>query len=232
MRRSLRTAAACLLLISLSSCLATPGEERPEMAPVPLIGGSDDLRRGPAPPATADEVALDIFDPDAREGMTGIRRQALREAGLTYGTQMGYARRSWEIEGVLERRSGQLSEVYDFVRIVSQAPAGTGYVVPPVVSRSLRAFEGDGRRASVADEYLTIVRPGRLSPTPPTWRDYLLISAPEPEAPPRSLLPSEDDEIAFFRQSFEEGWSAGVVQADAELEERLARLRRDYEGML
>ncbi|WP_367198254.1 type IV secretory system conjugative DNA transfer family protein [Amorphus sp. 3PC139-8] len=220
--------------LSLVGCVAL-GEAPPAAvpAPVPQIGGHDDLQLGP-PPKTLADVKIEAVDPRKEmDGLGGIRGQALREAALSYGSQLGYAYRAWQIEKRLEVQSRELDAVFDFGRVAMSAPRDTGYVLPPVVGRSFAAFEGDtdGTRVTAADEYLQIVAPGRLSPVVPTWRDYLLFAAEEPEELASSLKPQSRDEVAVFKREIEAGYAAGMAQADAALEEKLARLRRDFEGM-
>lgn len=201
----------------------------------PPIGAKDNLRVGKAPPGSPDEIGIAIHDPrKAEPKITKIRSQGLREAALSYGSQSGYARRMWEIGKRLEQRSSELSQVFDFNRVVGIAPQRAGVVVPPVVSRSFDAWrsDADGREASVADEYLSIVRPGRLAPIAPTWRDYLIFTPNKPGMPPRSLTPSDATEKKAFDAWVAQGWTAGEELADAEFEERIARLQRDYKGML
>lgn len=231
-----RLLASVALTIILGACTPMPGTGDVPAAPAPAtIGGLDNLRTGPAPVASPSDVVIGIYDPDdENQVITEIRRRALVEAAQGYGSQMGYARRGWEIENLLQSRSSDLSQVFDFNRVVSEAPVKAGYIVPPIVSRSFDAFtsENDGREASVADEYLTIVAPGKIVPVQPTWRDYLLFSAIAPEEPAKSLLPRSQVEKGIYDELFQSGWSAGVELADAELSSRLDRLNRDYEGML
>lgn len=223
--------------LALSGCM-TPAIERGQSSDLtpPRIGAEvDDLRIGAEPPASASDIKISIYDPDSSKSeITKIRSEALKEAAQSYGSQMGYQRRSWEIAGRLQARSGDLSQVFDFNRIVSNAPVKAGVIIPPVVSRSFDAFvtQDDGREASVADEYLTIVRPGKIAPHAPTWRDYLIFAAPTPEEPARSLMPSGAEELSLFKGWFTEGFDAGVELADAEFEQRLDRLKQDYQGML
>lgn len=220
----------------LTACNGYPSNDVPPAAPEPeKIGEIDDLRIGKEPVASPSDVKIAMYDPDdAAEEITEIRRRALLEAAQGYGSQMGYARRGWEIENVLEKRSMQLAQVFNFSRVVSDAPVKAGYIVPPVVSRSFDAFKTteEGREASVADEYLTIVAAGKIMPVTPTWRDYLLFSARTPEEPAKSLYPRNSTEKEMFDKWFNDGWKAGVDLADAEIGSRLDRLRRDYEGML
>ena len=223
--------------LALAGCALTPVQrgEQSKLAP-PMMGApTDNLRIGREPPASPAQVAIAArSSASEKAGVTKIRSEALQEAAQSYGAQMGYARRSWEIEGRLEANSSSLSEVFDFNRIVSAAPVKAGVIVPPVVSRSFDAFvtDADGREASVADEYLTIVRPGKIAPLAPTWRDYLLFTAPSPERPHETLMPDAGEELRLFRGWFEEGWKAGTTLADKEFETRIDRLKQDYSGML
>lgn len=220
----------------LSACDSYPSNEVSPAAPAPAkIGELDDLRIGKEPVASPGEVKFELYNPSNDESeITEIRRRALLEAAQGYGSQMGYARRGWEIEHVLQDRSMQLGQVFNFSRVVSEAPVKAGYIVPPVVSRSFDAFKTteEGREASVADEYLTIVSAGKIMPVTPTWRDYLLFSPRTPEKPAKSLYPRNTAEKEMFDKWFTDGWKAGVDLADAEIGSRLDRLRRDYEGML
>ena len=224
----------CLIALSACAPRTLDRADRSSLNP-PVIGGPDILRHQASPPASPGDVRLPTADTEAASSeITALRGNALREAAQSYGSQMGYSRRAWEILGRLEARSGDLSTVFDFNRVVSTAPGGAGVVIPPVVSRSFNAFltDSEGREASVADEYLTIVRAGRLGPLAPTWRDYLVFGAATPETPPNALLPEERIEQQRFREWFDEGWSEGVQLADAEFQSRMDRLSRDFTGML
>jgi len=227
---------ASLSLLALGACVdpITRGANS-DLIP-PMIGKpTDNLRLGPPPPSSAKDVKIEIYDPKrARPEVTKVRSEGLREAAMSYGSQGGYERRAWEIEKRLELRSSDLSQVFDFNRVISTAPVKAGVIVPPVVSRAFDAFvvDNEGREASVADEYLSIIRPGRIAPTAPTWRDYLLFGSETPDTPAKSLLPSNATEKRLFEQWHDQGWASGVKLADAEFEERMNRLERDYKGML
>lgn len=199
-----------------------------------VIGGKDDFRAGDEPPANPSEVVIRSRKAEGADKIPEIRRSAVADGAMTYGSRKGYQRRSWEITKILEDRGPVLSQVYDFTRVVDHAPGGAGIVVPPIVSFGTRAFTVDakGQEAAVADAYLTIVKPGRLARTAPIWQEYLAFTSPDPEEPARSLLPVNDEEANLFRRKFNEGWAQGRKLADDELEARLARLQRDYHGML
>ena len=209
--------------LALTACAAP---QRAAQAPAPAAE---------APAASPSEAGIRIESPggDAPK-VAALRARALRDAALGRGSRMGYARRAWEIRQDLRRRAAELDREFAFERVVADAPAGAGYIVPPVVARALDAFRMDGgaTQASVADEYLSIAAPGRLAPAAPSWRDYLLFEAPKAETAPASPAPADAHERSLFSEWLEEGWRAGAAAADGERHRRLARLRRDYGGML
>ena len=238
----LKLSVSLLTLVVLGACTSgtssyqgKPSLTQEEAAVMPgVVGGNDDLRIGPPPPSSPDQIKVTAGRPAEASSVNSMRHKAVTEGAQSYGAQMGYARRSWEIMNRLQDRSGVLSQVFDFNRVVARAPVGAGVIVPPVVSTSTRAFTVDayGQEAAVADAYLTITRAGRIAAIAPTWRDYLVINAAVPSEPAKSLLPATKDEVAVFEKAKNEGWQAGVKQAEDEFSERLARLQRDYHGML
>lgn len=240
---SILNAPVLLSVLVLGACASTSAGTyegratltREEAALMPeVIGGNDDLRIGPPPPASPSQVKVSPGKPAAASSVNDMRRKAVTEGAASYGAQMGYARRSWEIMNRLQERSGVLSQVFDFNKVVARAPVGAGVIIPPVVSTSTRAFTVDayGQEAAVADAYLVITRVGRISAVAPTWRDYLVIDAPVPGEPAKSLLPATKDEAVIFKAEFDNGWLAGVKQAEDEFAERISRLQRDFHGML
>lgn len=227
---------ACALLTVLLSAGCVPGpagEAALEPSPVG-IGGEDELRLGEPPPQLPE--ILQMPEPDSGESPDSwpVRSRNQREASVRFGSQSGFRRRSWELGNLIRERSGELSAIFDFNRLVRPNPGGAGYLVPPVVQRAGNAFlsEGKGTTVSVADAYLRILKPEWIAPVAPNWRDWLLFSPPPVTPLPVSLAPATDGERQLVREWIEQGWSAGRKQAEHEFAERLRRLRRDYEGML
>ena len=209
--------------LALTACAAP---QRAAQAPAPAAE---------APAASPSEADIRIESPggDALK-VAALRARALRDAALGRGSRMGYARRVWEIRQDLRRRAAEFEREFAFERVVANAPAGAGVVVPPVIARALDAFRMDSgaTQASVADEYLAVAAPGRLAPAAPSWRDYLLFEAPKDEETPAPPAPADAHERDLFSKWLEEGWQAGAAAAEDERRRRLARLRRDYGGML
>lgn len=238
--RHLKFTSSILALSLMAACSSTgnqfPGMKDAPAAPEPAVfGGQDVLASSIEPVSHPSEVEIEIYDPEDEDApsISSIRRAALVEAAQSYGSQMGLARRSWEIEQRLMVHSLSLSEVYSFDRVVTADPLNAGYVVPPVISRAFDAYlNEDQRSVSVAEEYLTIVAPGKLVPVQPTWRDYLLMPTTLPERPAKSLFPRDEEEKELFDKEFAGSFVKGFEQADEELAANLTRLHRDYEGML
>lgn len=225
--------------MALSACSQTtsnPAALSPEEAALmpEVIGGKDNFRAGDEPPAHPGEVVISNRSTEGYDKIPEIRRKAVSEAAMTFGSRKGYERRNWEIAKILEDRGHILDQVFDFRLVVDQAPGGAGVVIPPIVSAGTRAFTVDaaGTEAAVADAYMTITKPGKIARTPPVWQQYLVMTPPEPKAPAKSLLPTNQNEVKLFQAKFNEGWAQGKALADDELDANLSRLQRDFNGML
>ncbi len=225
MRGWLVILAAALLV----GCSFNPDERPPSPRPVtvlPHVGGlSENL---PPPPQFADlEIpTASVEPPDA-----DFRARRMRDAALAWGAQHGQARRSWELAHGYSHRERELNTVWDFSRVAIPAPMSTGWVLPPVVLRAGAAWEGDDRSAEAATEYYEMLRPARIAPRIPSWRDYLPLPTAGPPDPSRAHLPKDGEETQW-REWAAQGWTAGIRLAEVEYQESLARLERDYTGML
>lgn len=231
-RRPALSATAAAFAVSACSGAAPESAEQTDF--VPSVGGRDILATGFEPKGDSSSIEFGGRGDDPPSGMARIRSAALREASRRLGSQHGFARRAWEITQLLERRSAELSASYDFNRVATSTPGVPGFILPPVVARTFDAYalNRSSRSASHSDERFEVLKAASLSPVVPTWREYLVMRSKEPRELPRSLMPRGDLETSRFREWLGEGWDAGVEQAEAEFAKRVARLRRDYEGML
>ena len=236
------------LLLILSSCVLLSGclgnDDVPvtgaiavgksEIAPSPIIGGNDILAKGPAP------IDFQTFKKRAESGkyavtdVEKIRRDVLAEAATAYASQAGYYKRAYDIMRQLEVDSPKLSKAFNFNRVVYVTPKEAGFVVPPIVTRGSAALNinDTGTKSVAADEYYRIERPGRLVGVVPTWRDYLVLPLEEPNEPDADFIPQDDEEKKIWEAYLDEGWLAGVSQADEALKASMNELRRDYLGMV
>lgn len=209
---------------------------------------------GPAPVgiesrriAFIEEWSKPAEDSAPEDTEVSLRAGALVEAALAAGAQAGHAQRVREINARLGDRStgglpasrrirqSDLDQVFDFRRVAIALPSGRGWIMPPVILRSEGSWTGsaDGREAASAARWYAIARPGRIVPDVPDWRDWLWLEPGEmPPPPPDDLRPRQDDEIERVAEALATGWEAGIQQADAAFGTGLARLERDYAGML
>ncbi len=212
----IRRQSGCMLLLvwlcpALSAVMAAPG------------GGP---ATSEAVPGLSTLYALENTDAEAT-GFSGVRQRAQHTQALRLGAQSGLELRSRQIREELESMRNHLDSIYNFSRLLLD-----GRVLPPVIVAGRRLFiQYDARSARETGKVYHIVRQARVVSTPPLWRDYLLHelrSVPVPEG----LLPADAREKRHWRAAVTQGWQAGVRQADINFQHRLARLNRDYSGML
>ena len=170
----------------------------------------------------------------AKEIAIDMRRDAQREAALSYGARGGLSKRNFQI---LERLGGYervLDKVFDFRPLLVKAPSGL-LIEPPIVKESLDAMvitEG-GIEAAVADQVLKINQQARIVPTARNWRQYLvMIYESEIAPPPRVLWPKDAKEQGEWNTWVKQGWEAGFQQAEDAFESGLNQLVADYSGMV
>ena len=162
-----------------------------------------------------------------------IRREAIREAAISYGARGGLSWRTHAIRKEMDRRARYMDRVFDFRQLLIPAPSGL-LIEPPIVTESLNAMliEGDGQQAAVSDRVYNIIMNARIVSTPRTWRNYMEREWVEVEPPPDILRPEDDEERKLWIELVTEGWVEGVKQADEIFEEDLGLLMADFTGMV
>ncbi|MCY4326951.1 MAG: type IV secretory system conjugative DNA transfer family protein [Rhodobacteraceae bacterium] len=220
-----------ILSLLLSGCLGQTVPLAPPPTPaavstLPHIGGR--ANPGPAPLQFAD-LRIPTAPPEPKPADFRIKR--MRDAALSWGAQHGQARRSWELASGYATRAHELNTVWDFSRVAIPAPMSTGWVLPPIVLRAGAAWTGDDREAEAASEYYEILRPARIAPRLPSWQDYLPLPSAPPTDPSITTLPQPGEEQQW-REWAAKGWDAGIRLAEVEHAESLARLERDFTGMM
>jgi defect-in-organelle-trafficking protein DotC len=159
-----------------------------------------------------------------------VREAALRETAQALGVQAGLGEESRRIAAVINERAAQLDQRFRFNELL----IGAG-VLPPVISEAQDAFAVDGPIMRVAQRIYRIDEPARFVTSAPTWRSWLLVGlAPDLRPDPvqiQQLLPRDDQEKAFWRQTLDQAYSTGVAQARSIFELNLARMERTYFGM-
>jgi len=231
------TALCCLALQTLPAAATTntnlsndqSGETPSHQDPV-----QDDNGPSPPPPVLKD-LQEQSSGTDIKPDTLGlqIRADALREGALSYGARGGLAYRTFEIQRRLAEYDTSMSRTFDFGRLLIAAPSGL-LLEPPVVSEAERAVivNSGGQAAAVADRIYRINRVARIVTAARNWRLYLERDWGRVDPPPSVLLPKDDDERAHWRVWVQEGWNAGLQQAEETFEADLDRMTNDFTGMV
>jgi defect-in-organelle-trafficking protein DotC len=160
--------------------------------------------------------------------LSDLRIKALQDIAMTIGAQSGLAWSSGQINMRLEKDSKYLGSIYNFYALVLDHG-----VMPPVLEvgdNSLNLANHNNIR--VADRTYKIVKQAEFTTTPPNWREYIWLNYTKPTLPDSTLLPKTAEERAIWRRGIKVGWEKGIVQAYSIFQQNLARLKRDYKGML
>lgn len=173
----------------------------------------------------------DEYDEDALP--LDIRRDAIKEAALSFGARGGLAKRTWEIRQELDTRERYLDKVFNFGQLLISAPSGF-LIEPPIVTESMNAVLVDigGQTAAVSDKIYNIIRNAQITTAPRTWRNYLEREWGEVIPPPDILLPRDAEERAIWKEHVNLGWKSGYEQANEIFQQDLARMTSDFEGMV
>lgn len=159
-----------------------------------------------------------------------IRLEGLREAGMTVGAQGALARRSMDLNKMLHTRRKDFDQIFNFRALMLKND-----VLPPVIAEGREILNvADPNTLRIADKNYTIIQQAHFTTNPPNWREYLLLDYEKPEVPDPTLLPrpNRDIEIDTWKQAVDQGWAQGEKQANQIFADNLARLKRDYQGML
>lgn len=172
-------------------------------------------------------------EPVSEAAAVDMRRDAQKEAALSYGARGGLAKRNYEI---MERMKGfdrVLDKVFDFRSLLIRAPSGL-LMEPPIVKESLDALviTGGGDEAAVADKVFDINKKAKIVSTARDWRQYLIQNWSDVPPPPRVLWPRTPKEQAEWNGWVGQGWQSGFEQGDQMFESNVNRLVADYNGMV
>lgn len=198
---------------------------KPTVAPYKVVGKT----RYAPPIAQVKEnlkTASGVNDSDAAIG--ALRAQALRETALSLGARGGLAERAEKINNTFVNYEPVLDRVFQFNGMLLD-----NNILPPVLIEARNTLNLSGTDTiRIADRNYKIIAQARFVTAIPTWREYLWMSYDTPELPDRSLLPRNKPERIMWERDLEEGWQAGLQQADLIFRENINRLVRDYKGMI
>jgi defect-in-organelle-trafficking protein DotC len=160
--------------------------------------------------------------------MSQLRVKALQDTAMGLGAQGGLAFASQQINARMEKDRWNLETIYNFNGMMLSHG-----VLPPVLVEGNNSLNlADPNTIRIADKTYLIVAQARFATTPPNWREYLWMSYSKPEAPYRFLMPRNKEEQEVWKKAIDLGWEKGLQQAYSIFQQNLARLKRDYNGMI
>lgn len=177
--------------------------------------------------------SLQNMSTDASQGapafdVSQIRTKALEDTAMSLGAQGGLAWSSQQINSRLEKDKWYLETIYNFNGMML-----THGVLPPVLAQGDNSLNlDDPNTIRIADKTYKIIQQARFATTPPNWRDYIWMTYDKPELPNKVLLPRTADERKVWSKGVKAGWEKGIQQSYSIFQQNLARLKRDYNGML
>lgn len=155
----------------------------------------------------------------------GLRFRSMRQEGLRLGAQAGLAERYSMVMEYIGKNESKANVIFSFAGFVND-----GNLLVPAIHQAQNQFKMDGEEARIVSNAYTIAEEARIISSPPTWRDWLEQEYEKPETPHYSLLPRTPNEVKVWEAAVQEGWRAGVVQADDIYSDRLNDLTRAVEG--
>lgn len=210
-------------------CDDTPNKitSKPDPLTVPYkkVGGRP---KGPTMAAIKNSIRTANGNAGAQGAIGALRAQNLRETALSLGARGGLAERAQQINNTLLNYEPILAKIFQFYGLMLD-----DNILPPVLVEARNTLNLSGTDAiRVADSNYKIITQARFVTAPPTWRDYIWMSYDAPELPDRSLLPRTKPERIMWERDIDEGWQAGLKQADVIFTENINRMVRDYNGMI
>lgn len=157
-----------------------------------------------------------------------LRQGAIQEIALSFGAQGGLAWRAHQLNKITEEQQVYLDRIFNFNALILKHN-----VLPPVLAEGKTTLNKANPYAlRLADRVYKIVQNPQFVTTPPTWRDYLYLNYKAPDAPNVTLLPRNEMERQIWNRYVTLGWNSGVNQANEIFNVNLARLKRDFDGMI
>lgn len=161
-----------------------------------------------------------------------MRPAAIREAAQLATFQKAMAWRYGQLVEETEKYGNIMDAAFNFSPLL--LTQGQALIMPPLLAKggaSMRIEDGD--TATSAKNTYELLEPARYISTPPTWREFLMAdNFPKAEEPNPALLPRTDKERAIWRKAVREAWAEGVNQADQLYADNVARMTREYRGVM
>jgi defect in organelle trafficking protein DotC len=171
---------------------------------------------------------IEAIKSQASSKISVIRLENLQQTARSIAAQASLAWRSRQLNSMLHSQRKYLDRIFNFNYLILNQN-----VLPPILAEGRNILNlADDYTIRVSDHEYQIVQPPRFITTPPNWRNYIWMGYKKPETPNGTLLPKNSSERAIWNEYIQAGWNDGITQADQIFSTNLARLKRDYEGMI
>tara|TARA_E500000081_G_C6131798_1_gene354188 strand:+ start:607 stop:1734 length:1128 start_codon:yes stop_codon:yes gene_type:complete len=165
-----------------------------------------------------------------KQEIKNLRTNAIFDEALEYGIQTAMYNTLTRFEKKIDKIAAYYDNVYNFRLLMLY----NGRVVPPVVLETNRSLEKESDSLlRTVDRAYTFYEQAKVTITPPSFRDYIMVTPLKPEQPNILALPFRDKpvEMEAWKKGIREGWMTGIRQAYLVLNEAIFEMARDYTGM-
>lgn len=157
-----------------------------------------------------------------------LRIETLKQIARSIAAQAALAKSSYQINKMLDSQKRYLDHIFNFNYLILNQN-----VLPPVLVEGKNALNlTDDFTLRVSEHDYRIVQMPKFVTVPPNWRNYIWMHYQKPETPNSTLLPQNKFERKIWNEYILIGWQEGLKQANEIFFVNLARLKRDYEGMI
>ena len=161
-----------------------------------------------------------------------MRPMAIREAAQLVTIQTAIAYRYKQLLAATEGYAAIMDAAFDFSPLLMTHE--DALIMPPLLTRagaSMRIEKPD--KATASETSYELLAPAAYISTVPNWREYLMADAfPAPEKPNPAVMPKDNKERAIWRAAVREAWAQGLAEADQLYADNIARMTRQYRGVM
>jgi hypothetical protein len=215
--------------------LASPPYAEDEAGQYMVVSVPVDKAEGPRKGEPAELAELLEMQSGTSEKDTAVslmRPMAIREAAQLVTIQTAVSWRYKQLLAETERHAAIMDTAFNFGPLLMTQ--GEALIMPPVLTRagaSMRIEKPD--TATTAKTSYELLAPARYVPAAPSWREFMMVdSFPEPEKPNPAVMPKDEKERAIWRSAVRDAWARGITEADQLYADNVARMVRQYRGVM
>jgi len=173
----------------------------------------------------------DTVDEPEDDGLlnNGFRVRAVREAAFAVGAQSALAWRYEQLLAITKSQEGTLDRIANFAPFI----VDQHMLLPSIVEvRDRFEVSPDQQQIRTVEIQYQVTDNPRAITQPPTWREYLWREFAYPEDPHPALFPKNAKEREVWSKAIDDGWVAGLEQAQMIWENNLNTMVRDIRGRI